>query len=55
MFKDARHERVAHTKQKPRPRLVTKAHRLENDEQQLALDAAERTAARIKRKNPPKR
>ena len=48
MFKLARKDRTAHTKQKPKPRFVTKAHRLERAEDQAAVDAAQRTAARTK-------
>jgi hypothetical protein len=33
--------RTAHTKQKPKPRLVSRAHRLEQDESQLALAATQ--------------
>jgi hypothetical protein len=55
MFKGARKDRTAHTKQKPKPRFVSKAHRLEQDEHQLALDAAPRSAERPKNKTAAKR
>jgi hypothetical protein len=42
----ARIARTAHTKQKPKPRLVTKAHRLEQQESESAAKAARRTNER---------
>jgi hypothetical protein len=54
MFKLIKKDRTAHTKQKSKPRFVSKAHRLESDEQQAALDAASRTTQRIKKQNPSK-
>jgi hypothetical protein len=57
MFKGARKDRTAHTKQKPKPRFVSKAHRLEQNEQQsaLALDAAPRPSERPKNKTTVRR
>jgi hypothetical protein len=56
MFKLTRKDRTAHTKQKPRPRFVSKAHRLESEEQQAALAAASsRTTPRMKKPDPEKR
>jgi hypothetical protein len=55
MFKGARKDRTAHTKQKPKPRFVSKAHRLERDEDQSALDAAAHSTARAKNKTTAKR
>jgi hypothetical protein len=46
MFKMAGKDRTAHTRQKPKPRLVTKAHRLERAENQAAADAVQRAADR---------
>jgi hypothetical protein len=37
MFKVAKTNRTAHTKQKPKPRFVTKAHRLEHAERESAV------------------
>jgi hypothetical protein len=54
MFKVARTNRTAHTRQKPKPRLVTKAHRLERDEQSAAA-AAPRTIGHVKGKTAAKR
>ncbi len=55
MFKGSQKDRTAHTKQKPKPRFVTKAHRLERDEDQSVLDAAARETARTKHKTAAKR
>lgn len=54
MFKLTRQDRTAHTRQKPKLRLVTKAHRLERAENQSAADAAQRTGARTTRHNAHK-
>jgi hypothetical protein len=55
MFKRTGKGRTAHTKQKPGPRFVSKAHRLESDEQQAAVDAASRTIQRMNKQDPAKR
>jgi hypothetical protein len=49
MPKPARLVRVAHTKQKPKPRLVTKAHLLEQQESESAARAARLTNERADR------
>jgi hypothetical protein len=54
MFKLARTSRTAHTRQKPKPRLVTKAHRLERDEQLSEVAAAPRPTGQRKGRNPSK-
>jgi hypothetical protein len=46
MPKPARLARIAHTKQKPKPRLVTKAHLLEQRESESASKAARRSNER---------
>lgn len=38
--------RIAHTKQKPQPRLVSKAHRQEQVDDPLAFESVERAVAR---------
>jgi hypothetical protein len=53
-LRTARPKRIAHNKQKPKPRLVSKAHRLERDENQAAFSAAERIIERTER-DPRKR
>jgi hypothetical protein len=55
MPKRSRTERTIHTKQKPKPRHVSKAHLQERDEKQLAFDAVQRIIERTGRtgqKNP---
>lgn len=42
MPKRSRTARIAHTKQKPKPRAVSKAHRQERDENQTAFDVMQR-------------
>ena len=54
MFKIGRTNRTAHTRQKPKPRLITKAHRLERDEQS-AVAAAPHTIGQVKGKTAAKR
>ena len=51
----SRTERTVHTKQKPKPRYVSKAHLQERDENQSAFDAVQRIIARTEgteAKNP---
>ena len=50
MLKRSLKARIAHTKQKPKPRLVSKAHRLERDENQFALNEAQRRIKRTEKK-----
>jgi hypothetical protein len=38
-------KRVLHTKQKPKPRHVSKAHQLERDENQMAFDVIRQVEA----------
>ena len=55
MPKRSRTERTAHTKQKPKPRRVSKAHLQERDENQTAFDAVQRIIALTEKgeaKNP---
>jgi hypothetical protein len=54
-IRTARAKHKAHTKQKPKPRLVSKAHRLEQSESQPAFAAVqrfiERTESKDKKRN----
>jgi hypothetical protein len=55
MPKRSRTARVAHTKQKPKPRHVSKAHQLEQDENQTAFAALQHVLEMTERdggKNP---
>lgn len=54
MAKRAQLARTAHTKQKAKPRLISKAHLLERDEEQAAIKTAQRDADRTRRKQPSK-
>jgi hypothetical protein len=49
MAKRAQTARTAHTKQKAKPRLISKAHLLERDEDQSALKAAQKVSERAER------
>jgi len=53
MAKRAQIARTAHTKQKAKPRLVSKAHLLERHEELSALKASQSVRDRVRRHKPP--
>jgi hypothetical protein len=54
MAKPAQLARTAHTRQKAKPRLVTKAHLLERAEAEAAARTAARVSGRARAGKPPR-